>query len=220
WVQDSLDPVNIPAYLLPLSSWLVFLAVGLSIGLLSGLVSMVTVWLANIKTGRCVDKIWQTSKIMCDSWTKWTDWKLLNYSIYVLLSVIFAFIAALAVKKLSSRAAGSGISEIKCIIAGFENKEYLRWPVLLVKTCTLPFAIASGLSIGKEGPSVHVACCVGELVASLFPYFHKSKLKMREILIAASAAGVACAFGSPIGGVIFSIEVGFYLAYGQDLLTQ
>jgi len=31
--------------------------------------------------------------------------------------------------------------------------------------------------------------------------------KMREIITAASAAGVAVAFGSPIGGVIFSIEV-------------
>ena len=30
---------------------------------------------------------------------------------------------------------------------------------------------------------------------------------MREILTAASAAGVAVAFGSPIGGVLFSIEV-------------
>jgi chloride channel 3/4/5 len=30
---------------------------------------------------------------------------------------------------------------------------------------------------------------------------------MREIVTAASAAGVAVAFGSPIGGVIFSIEV-------------
>jgi H+/Cl- antiporter ClcA len=30
---------------------------------------------------------------------------------------------------------------------------------------------------------------------------------MRDILTAASAAGVAVAFGSPIGGVIFSIEV-------------
>ena len=45
-------------------------------------------------------------------------------------------------------------------------------------------------------------------------------MKMREILIAASAAGVACAFGSPIGGVIFSIEVGFYLADSENLLTQ
>lgn len=43
---------------------------------------------------------------------------------------------------------------------------------------------------------------------------------MREILIAASAAGVACAFGSPIGGVIFSIEVGLSLTYGEDSLTQ
>jgi H+/Cl- antiporter ClcA len=31
--------------------------------------------------------------------------------------------------------------------------------------------------------------------------------RMREILTAASAAGVAVAFGSPIGGVLFSIEV-------------
>jgi H+/Cl- antiporter ClcA len=30
---------------------------------------------------------------------------------------------------------------------------------------------------------------------------------MREIVTAASAAGVGVAFGSPIGGVLFSIEV-------------
>lgn len=31
--------------------------------------------------------------------------------------------------------------------------------------------------------------------------------QMREVITAASAAGVAVAFGSPIGGVLFSIEV-------------
>lgn len=35
---------------------------------------------------------------------------------------------------------------------------------------------------------------------------------MREIITAASAAGVAVAFGSPIGGVLFSIEVPFPLS--------
>lgn len=36
-------------------------------------------------------------------------------------------------------------------------------------------------------------------------------VKMRELLTAASAAGVAVAFGSPIGGVLFAIEVCVYL---------
>jgi chloride channel 3/4/5 len=66
--------------------------------------------------------------------------------------------------------------------------------------------IASGLSVGKEGPSVHIAGCVGNIIARCFSSFRRSESKMREILTAASAAGVAVAFGSPIGGVLFSIE--------------
>jgi chloride channel 3/4/5 len=76
---------------------------------------------------------------------------------------------------------------------------------LAIKTISLPLAIASGLSIGKEGPSVHVAVSTAHTTSRLFN-LSRSAFSMREIYAASSAAGVAVAFGAPIGGVIFSLE--------------
>jgi H+/Cl- antiporter ClcA len=45
------------------------------------------------------------------------------------------------------------------------------------------------------------------LVSHVYLFIFNNQGKMREIITAASAAGVAVAFGSPIGGVLFSIEV-------------
>jgi chloride channel 3/4/5 len=110
------------------------------------------------------------------------------------------------VKTFAPYAAGSGISEIKCIIAGFIMKGFLgRW-TLLIKSIALPLAIASGLSVGKEGPSVHYAVCTGNVISRLFDNYRRNASKTREILSACAAAGVAVAFGSPIGGVLFSLE--------------
>jgi chloride channel 3/4/5 len=99
---------------------------------------------------------------------------------------------------------------------------------LLIKSLGLPLAVASGLSLGKEGPLVHVACCIGDLVlrpfsnlrdnggafqASAFSFLLSAVLtchstaRNREILSAAAAAGVSVAFGAPLGGVLFSLGV-------------
>ncbi|MCJ1472328.1 glycerol ethanol, ferric requiring protein [Lambiella insularis] len=85
-------------------------------------------------------------------------------------------------------------------------KGFLGFWTLLIKSICLPLAIASGLSVGKEGPSVHYAVCTGNVISRFFDKYKRNAAKTREILSACAAAGVAVAFGSPIGGVLFSLE--------------
>ncbi|KAH8119059.1 chloride channel [Phellopilus nigrolimitatus] len=197
-------------------TWLIVSLAGVCIGINAALISIITEWLSDVKMGYCSDGWWLNQQFCCweiegdenacDSWHPWSNVGLARWLIYVLFAGLFSFISAHLVKSFSKYAAGSGISEIKCILAGFIMKGYLGVWTLAVKSLTLPLVIASGLSVGKEGPSVHVACCIGYVVARLFGNFSRSQGKMREMITAASAAGVAVAFGSPIGGVMFSIE--------------
>ncbi|KAI0301011.1 chloride channel [Multifurca ochricompacta] len=109
-------------------------------------------------------------------------------------------------RKVLYYAAGSGIPEIKTILSGFVIHGYLGGRTLFTKAVGLALSVASGLSLGKEGPFVHIASCIGNIVSRYFSKYENNEGKRREILSAASAAGVAVAFGAPIGGVLFSLE--------------
>ncbi|ORE01231.1 hypothetical protein BCV72DRAFT_81745 [Rhizopus microsporus var. microsporus] len=107
--------------------------------------------------------------------------------------------------------AGSGIPEVKVILGGFVIKGFLGIKTLIVKSVGMIFSTSAGLTVGKEGPFVHLACSAGNIACRLFPKFNKNESKRREILSAAAASGVAVAFGAPIGGVLFSLEeVSYY----------
>lgn len=62
------------------------------------------------------------------------------------------------------------------------------------------------MSLGKEGPFVMISCGISNILTRYFPKFAHNETKRREILSSACAAGVAVAFGSPIGGVLFALE--------------
>ncbi|CAH7688589.1 chloride channel [Phakopsora pachyrhizi] len=113
---------------------------------------------------------------------------------------------SLQTKKVSYFASGSGIPEIKCILSGFVIVGYLGAGTLIVKSVALALVVSSGLSLGKEGPFVHIGSCMGNLFVRMFPKFNRNEGKKREILSSACAAGIAAAFGAPIGGVLFSME--------------
>ncbi|KAJ7096255.1 clc channel [Mycena epipterygia] len=117
-------------------------------------------------------------------------------------------------RKVMYYAAGSGIPEIKTILSGtsrFVIHGYLGGRTLFTKSVGLALSVASGLSLGKEGPFVHIASCIGNIVSRFTNKYENNEAKRREILSAACAAGVAVAFGAPIGGTLFSLEeVSYY----------
>ncbi|KAI1804218.1 chloride channel protein [Daldinia bambusicola] len=193
--------------------WIVVTLIGAAIGLNAAFLNIITEWLSDIKMGYCTTGFYLNENFCCwgedngcDDWHRWTGFEPVNYLLYIIFGTVFAFTSAILVKSFAPYAAGSGISEIKCIIAGFVMKGFLGLWTLIIKSIALPLAIASGLSVGKEGPSVHYAVCTGNVISRMFDKYKRNASKTREILSACAAAGVGVAFGSPIGGVLFSLE--------------
>ncbi|XP_055021356.1 H(+)/Cl(-) exchange transporter 4 isoform X1 [Boleophthalmus pectinirostris] len=217
------------------SGWVVMLLIGLLSGSLAGIIDLAVDWMTDLKEGVCLSAFWysheqccwtsnQTTfadRDKCPEWKKWAELMtgsaegagayVLNYFLYTLWALFFSLMAVSLVRVFAPYACGSGIPEIKTILSGFIIRGYLGKWTLLIKTVTLVLAVSSGLSLGKEGPLVHVACCCGNLFCSLFSKYSKNEGKRREVLSAAAAAGVSVAFGAPIGGVLFSLEeVSYY----------
>ena len=71
--------------------------------------------------------------------------------------------------------------QIKTILSGFIMRGYLGKWTLLIKSMTMMMAVAAGLSLGKEGPLVHVACCCGNIFTYLFPKYSRNEAKKREV---------------------------------------
>ncbi|KAJ4311198.1 glycerol ethanol, ferric requiring protein, partial [Neodidymelliopsis sp. IMI 364377] len=194
-------------------AWIVVTLVGAAIGLNAAFLNIITEWLSDIKLGHCTTAFYLNESFCCwgaeqgcPEWKRWSGVWPVNYVLYMAFAGLFALTAATLVKSFAPYAAGSGISEMKCIIAGFVMKGFLGATTLFIKSIGLPLAIASGLSVGKEGPSVHYAVCTGNVISRFFDKYRRNAAKTREILSASAAAGVGVAFGSPIGGVLFSLE--------------
>ena len=172
---------------------------------------------------------------VCSAWQEWSPSYSVAFSVYTILALSFGIISAsltLLTKatvggvarkddmdgvftkktpqdgKVMYLAAGSGIPEIKTILSGFVIPGILSMKVLFIKAVGAVFAVSSGMCLGKEGPFVHISTCVAYQVAKLFPKYKNNGRKMRELLSAGCSSGLAVAFGAPIGGVLFSYEVG------------
>ncbi|XP_011210780.1 H(+)/Cl(-) exchange transporter 5 isoform X1 [Bactrocera dorsalis] len=216
------------------SGWLCVLFVGIAAGFVAGMIDIGASWMSDLKHGICPQAFWFNREQCCwptkqsvfeegncSTWKTWpeimgmdrngTGAYIVSYFWFILWALMFAALSASLVRMFAPYACGSGIPEIKTILSGFIIRGYLGKWTLLIKSVGLMLSVSAGLTLGKEGPMVHIASCIGNIFSHMFPKYGRNEAKKREILSAAAAAGVSVAFGAPIGGVLFSLEeVSYY----------
>ena len=74
----------------------------------------------------------------------------------------------------------------------------------LAKLLAVTGSLLAGLSLGRQGPSVQIAA--GVMFAARRFLSPRSGITARELLVAGGAAGLAAAFNTPLGGIVFAIE--------------
>ena len=125
---------------------------------------------------------------------------LMNISKIVVIFIIAAIILQLLLSKFPL-ISGSGIPQVKALL--MKQIKFNWFYELLSKFFGGLLSIGSGLSLGREGPSIHIGAQISEGVNSLF----KTKVAEKKYLISSGAsAGLAAAFNAPLSGVIFSLE--------------
>jgi CIC family chloride channel protein len=106
------------------------------------------------------------------------------------------------VKKFAPEARGHGVPEVMDAI--FYKEGRIRPVVAGVKSLASALAIGSGSAVGREGPIIQIGASLGSSIGQLI----RLEAWQRITLVAAGAgAGIAATFNTPIGGVIFAVEL-------------
>jgi CIC family chloride channel protein len=98
-------------------------------------------------------------------------------------------------------ARGSGIPQAK--FALFLQDGYISLRTVLGKFICCSISLASGIALGREGPSVQIGAGIASVLARRFGL---SKANVKALIPVGSAAALATAFNTPIAAVLFSLE--------------
>ena len=123
-------------------------------------------------------------------------------ALVILVPVLGAIGVTFLVTNFAPEAKGHGVPEVMDAI--YYKGGVIRPIVALVKSLASAIAIGSGSSVGREGPIIQIGSALG----STFGQIVRMPAGQRIALVAAGAgAGIAATFNTPIGGVMFAIEL-------------
>jgi chloride channel protein, CIC family len=116
--------------------------------------------------------------------------------------------------RFAPHAAGSGIPQVESVVRSGEGTAPLS--VLPVKFLGGLLAIGAGLALGREGPTVQMGASIG---GALTRFFRLPPGDDRVLVAGGAGAGLATAFGAPIGGAVFILEEVLQRFHGRTTIA-
>jgi chloride channel protein, CIC family len=120
----------------------------------------------------------------------------------ILVPVVGGLIVTFLVSKFAPEARGHGVPEVMDAI--FYREGRIRPVVAAVKSLASALSIGTGAAVGREGPIIQIGASLGSTLGQLI----RMEVWQRITLVAAGAgAGIAATFNTPLGGVMFAVEL-------------
>src|ERR1022692_3632787 len=119
--------------------------------------------------------------------------------------VLFPVVGSLGIGYLLFRyfpyARGSGVPQTKAALFAREGRITLR--TVLGKFFCTSATLASGIPLGREGPSVQVGAGIGSVLGR---FLGLRTEQVKKLIPVGAAAAIAAAFNTPLAAVLFSLE--------------
>lgn len=132
------------------------------------------------------------------------------WSVFVVLPL--SMVAAWwLVRRFAPGARGSGIPQVLAALELDRATEDVKVPrllslrIVLVKIASSMLAVFGGAAIGREGPTIQIAAAIFRRVNRTLPVWWP-KVSRRNMILTGAAAGLAAAFNTPLGGIVFAVE--------------
>jgi CIC family chloride channel protein len=120
----------------------------------------------------------------------------------ILVPVAGAVLVAFLVKNFAPEAKGHGVPEVTDAI--YYQRGVIRPIVALVKALASSISIGSGGSVGREGPIIQIGSAFGSTLGQIVRMPEWQRL---TLVACGAGGGIAATFNTPIGGMLFAIEL-------------
>jgi len=148
----------------------------------------------------------ETASEQFDALRAWSPWAPL------LATPLCAAAVVWCTRRFAPGAAGSGIPQVMATfdrrVGDAERGLFVSLRLSVAKILLTSAGLLGGLSLGREGPSVQIAAGIMVQARRLMPVAAGGRpaVGLHGLLVAGGAAGIAAAFNTPLGGVMFAIE--------------